>query len=109
MTTPTPASAPWLKPLAAALKSLDKEQDVRGLRPQHNGVHLHPDGLAEVDEVVPRFVSPVWECLAKTESGDDSSDDLDDEHVAVGEGEDDYVVGGGGCWLLRSKSQTPRF
>ena len=111
MTTPTPTSAPWLKPLTAALKSLDKEQGVRGRRSQHHrGVqHLHPDDMTEVDEVVPRFVSPVWECLAKKISAEESSDGLVDDYVAVGKGEDDYVVGGGGCWLLRSRSQTPRF
>ena len=100
MTTPAPSNAPWLQPLTSALKSLDKRQDVAG-QDKQQAVGRFPPCV----EVVPRFVSPVWEDLAK----DVRVDGDGDSHIAVDEGEEDYQVGGGGCWLLRSKSKTARF
>ena len=104
MTTPEPSSTPWLQPLTAALKSLDKEQKVTGLAKKQK-----VGKLPAYEEVAPRFVSPVWEDLAKDGRIDANSDSQDYSHVAVDEGEQGYKVGGGGCWLLRSKSKAARF
>ena len=112
MTIPAPSSTTWLQPLTSALKSLDRRQCVREQRPHKDKKdrRLHHDGMLK--EVVPRFVSPVWECLShrsKLVPVDGDVDAHQGKHMTLEGGEEDYIVGGGGCWLLRSKSKTPRF
>ena len=103
MTTPSPASTPWLQRLTSALKTLDMGQKSAGLHnAQISRLRQQPQPCVEV---FPRCVSPVWENLAKTVVADGRDDSL----VAIEPGEDDYVVGGGGCWLLRAQSKAPRF
>ena len=101
MATPAPATTPWLQPLTSALKSLDKKQKDTSLAQKQQ--------MPTYEEVAPRFVSPVWEDLAKDRRVSANSDHQSDSQVAVDESEDDYQVGGGGCWLLRAKSRAARF
>ena len=106
MTTPSPAKTPWLRPLASALTTLEMEQETKtaGSHSAQICRDLRQQTQPGV-EVSPRCVSPVWEKLAKTVA----ADGRDGAQLAVGQGEEDYEVGGGGCWLLRARSSAPRF
>ena len=110
MATPAITNAPWLQSLTSALESLDRGHSVRGERPHNRKQlkHSYLHGLPKGDEVEPRFVCPVWESLSQPPQ-DAANGDTQEISVAVDKGVEDYVVGGGGCWLLRSKSKTTKF